>query len=164
MHACFRQPGPPYFGLSRQFLHCPQSPELQPRHWPHRAERKRLPLRTTAPMPRFHAGWAHADGRRVRARRVSRLAGVLTAELRLGPHPVLLSRDGRRCRRRTRRRAASAKQRHQAHHARFEEGVLAARLGGTLGGAALLRARLSGAHGAGGGRGAPISDGIGWYS
>ena len=47
MHACLRHPGPPKRGLSRQFLHSPQSPLLQPAQTPQRAERSRLPLAPT---------------------------------------------------------------------------------------------------------------------
>mmetsp|Transcript_1146 Transcript_1146/g.3789 ORF Transcript_1146/g.3789 Transcript_1146/m.3789 type:complete len:245 (+) Transcript_1146:1030-1764(+) len=43
-HACFLMPGPPYLGLSLQFLHSPQSPRVQPTHVPHRASRARFPL------------------------------------------------------------------------------------------------------------------------
>ena len=34
--ACLRSPGPPNFGLSRQFWHSPQSLRVQGTHWLHR--------------------------------------------------------------------------------------------------------------------------------
>ena len=37
--ACFLMPRPPNLGLSRQFLHCPQSPRTHPAQLPHRAVR-----------------------------------------------------------------------------------------------------------------------------
>mmetsp|Transcript_27974 Transcript_27974/g.90440 ORF Transcript_27974/g.90440 Transcript_27974/m.90440 type:complete len:244 (+) Transcript_27974:1021-1752(+) len=40
--ACFLMPGPPYLGLSLQFLQSPQSPRVQPMHVPHRESRARL--------------------------------------------------------------------------------------------------------------------------
>lgn len=43
-HACLRQPGPPNFGLSRQFLQVPQSSRLHASHVPQRTERRRLLL------------------------------------------------------------------------------------------------------------------------
>ena len=36
MHFCLFVPGPPNLGLSKQFLHLPQSSFLQPVHTPHR--------------------------------------------------------------------------------------------------------------------------------
>mmetsp|Transcript_5175 Transcript_5175/g.13281 ORF Transcript_5175/g.13281 Transcript_5175/m.13281 type:complete len:286 (+) Transcript_5175:2205-3062(+) len=42
-HACFLTPGPPYLGLSRQFLHLPQSVTRQPGHVPQRASLSRPP-------------------------------------------------------------------------------------------------------------------------
>ena len=61
MEPCLRWPMPPNLGLSTQLMHLPQSPELHPRHWPHRAERIFLPLITIWPMPPKSAG----DGARV---------------------------------------------------------------------------------------------------